>query len=120
MIFSALNSRGAQAMTGERFDGYTAAKRLRVTVTLPPTVVADLDYIAGRIGVTRSALLSDLVTEPLADLAHLVRLVPDNPVTPDLRYAHGESQRILRERLTAYVHAAESFSGTLDQGGGDE
>lgn len=77
-------------------------KMVRMSFTLPPQLRADLDYLSTRMGVTKSALVSELLTTPLHDLRSLVETVPDNPNKDDLVRARGASNDIITKRLQSY------------------
>jgi len=77
-------------------------KMVRMSFTLPPQLRADLDYLSSRLGVTKSALVSELLTSPLHDLRQLVESVPDNPTQEDLIRARGTSNELITQRLQSY------------------
>lgn len=77
-------------------------KMVRMSFTVPPQVRADLDYLSTRLGVTKSALISELLATPLADLRSLVEMVPDNPSQDDLLRARGKSNELITDRLQSY------------------
>jgi len=77
-------------------------KMVRMSFTLPPQLRADLDYLSSRLGVTKSALVSELLTSPLHDLRSLVESVPDNPTQEDLIRARGTSNELITQRLQSY------------------
>jgi len=74
-------------------------KMVRMSFTVPPSLRADLDYLSARLSITKSALLTELVTGPLADLRSLLQLVPDNPTQDDLVRARGRSNELITQRL---------------------
>lgn len=74
-------------------------KMVRMSFTVPPSVRRDLDYISARMGVTKSALLSELIATPLGDLRSLLELVPDNPTEADMVRARGQSNELIVQRL---------------------
>ena len=77
-------------------------KMVRMSFTVPPQLRADLDYLSGRLGVTKSALLSELLTPALADLRSLVEMVPENPTEEDVIRARGKSNEMITTRLQAF------------------
>lgn len=77
-------------------------KLVRMSFTVPPALRADLDYLSARLGITKSALLSELVTAPLHDLRTLVESVPDNPTEADLVRARGVSNELITKRLQSF------------------
>jgi metal-responsive CopG/Arc/MetJ family transcriptional regulator len=79
------------------------AKLERTSFSLPRQMVRDLAYLSQRIGVSRSALLADLSTEPLADLRALVEQIPENPTPADIVRLRGKSEEVVQRRL-AQLH----------------
>lgn len=77
-------------------------KMVRMSFTVPPQLRADLDYLSSRLGVTKSALLSELLTPALADLRSLVEMVPENPTEDDVIRARGKSNEMITNRLQAF------------------
>lgn len=77
-------------------------KMVRMSFTVPPSLRSDLDYLSSRLGVTKSALVTELMAGPLQDLRSLVELVPDNPTEEDVLRARGVSNELIAERLRAY------------------
>lgn len=74
-------------------------KMVRMSFTVPPSVRANLDYLSTRMGVTKSALLTELITTPLGDLRDLMEMVPDNPTREDVLRASGRSNELIAARL---------------------
>lgn len=74
-------------------------KMVRMSFTVPPSVRANLDYLSTRMGVTKSALLTELITTPLGDLRDLMEMVPDNPTKEDVLRASGRSNELIAARL---------------------
>lgn len=72
----------------------------KITLSVPNQLVDDLDYISGRIKISRSALLAQLLEEPLCDLRVLVESVPKNPSPDDIIRAKGRSIALIEERVT--------------------
>jgi hypothetical protein len=72
---------------------------VRVTFTVPPRIRADLDYLSDRLGVTKSALVSELLEAPLGDLRELMEMVPENPTSDDILRARGKSNSLIAQRL---------------------
>lgn len=75
------------------------SKMVRVSFTVPPQIRQDLDYLADRLGVTKSALVSELLAPALSDLRSLMELVPKNPTPEDVLRARGESNKLISQRL---------------------
>jgi len=77
-------------------------KMVRVSFTVPPQIRSDLDYLCGRLHVTKSALISELLAGPLSDLRELTEMVPDNPSQADFLRAKGKSNALIAKRLRSY------------------
>jgi len=77
-------------------------KMVRMSFTLPPQIRADLDFLSTRLGVTKSALVAELLGSPLTDLVSLVSMVPENPTQEDLLRARGKSNELITNRLQSY------------------
>lgn len=71
----------------------------RVSLTIPAKVVSDLKYIAKRLGVSRSSLVADLLSEPSSDLRRLLEGLPDAPTASDVVRFRGASVDIVHQRL---------------------
>lgn len=85
---------------------------MRLQVTLDTTVYDDLSYLAERLRVSRSALLSVLVGPVLADLRKLVEEVPEEPTQEDVRRLRGRSVDLISDQLKGYM-------AMLSEGGGN-
>lgn len=72
---------------------------VRMSFTLPPDVGANLRYLSSRVRVTRSALLADLLSEPLRDLRSLVEQIPAHPSPDDVVRFRGASEAIAKQRI---------------------
>lgn len=82
-------------------------KRQKVSLALDPSLVIDLDYIAERTRVSRSALVSELLAEPAGEVRRLLEMIPESPTPADLIRFRGESEQVVRSRL-------ESLKGITD------
>lgn len=58
-------------------------KLARTTFVLERETHDQLNYIAQRMGVSRSELVRDVIAEPVAMMAKWVRSVPDQPTAED-------------------------------------
>lgn len=90
----------------------------QITITIPKELLSDLDYISSRLGVTRSALLSQVMTDPMSDLRKIVQDVPENLTQvseSDILRARGKSLSIVEERFNNLQSIANDlFSERLD------
>lgn len=91
--------------------------RLRkVSLALDPAVVDDLDVISKRLGISRSALVSQMLGEALPSLRQLFDSIPEAPTAPDLVRYKGESVEIIEARLASIKRL---FADDDLLGGGD-
>lgn len=81
----------------------------KIHVSIPDTVVEDLDYISKRMGITRSALLSNLIAEPTYDLRTLMETVPENPTPQDIMRSRGASASLIKKRLDDFSSIADDL-----------
>lgn len=79
----------------------STASTSKISVSLPAGLVADLDYLGGRLGVSRSALISELLSEAVAEMRRITELVPPNPTPAELLRMRGESEAMVRQRIDA-------------------
>jgi len=71
----------------------------RTSLTLDSCLIDDLDYVASRMGVSRSALLSNIAGAAAKDLRTLLEGVPMAPTEVDTKRFKGASIELVRERL---------------------
>jgi len=71
----------------------------KISVTLPPDLVADLDYVSRRLGVSRSALMAQLLPDGISALRDLLVSVPENPTPEDIVRFRGDSAAEIRRRV---------------------
>lgn len=83
------------------------AKTSKISVSLPAELVEDLDYLSARMGVSRSAIIAEMLSEAAAEARRLIALVPPNPTPADVLRMRGQSEEAIRTRL-------ESLKGMTD------
>lgn len=74
-------------------------KLQKVSLALGPEVVIDLDYVAKRMGVSRSALVNGLLLEAVPHMRKLLEQIPLSPTPADVVRFRGESAKVVEERL---------------------
>lgn len=79
----------------------------KISVSLPTQLVSDLDYLAGRTGVSRSALIGELLSDAASEVRKILELVPPNPTPAEMLRMRGQSEEAIRTRL-------ESIKGMTD------
>lgn len=84
----------------------------KIAMSLPPALVEDLDYLTGRLGVSRSALAAELLTDAVAEMRRVISLIPPNPTPLELLRMRGESEAFVRERIASATKLTDDlFSG---------
>lgn len=78
----------------------TKTQMTKVSVSLPASLVDDLDYLGARLGVSRSAMIAELLTDSVAEMRKIVALVPPNPTPAELLRMRGESESVIRDRIS--------------------
>lgn len=92
--------------------GMAMSNLRKITISVPPDLVAHLDYLSDRLGVSRSALISQLLDEPVGDMVELIRAIPEDPAPEDSLRFRGASAALVRQRLEAAKRLADDlFSG---------
>lgn len=71
----------------------------KVSLSLDAHLVVNLDYLSARMGVSRSALVSQLLADGVADMRRMLELIPPNPTPADLIRMRGESAELVKARL---------------------
>lgn len=71
----------------------------KISITIPPELLADLDYVSGRLGVSRSALIAEVLPEALGFMRGMLEQVPLNPTPDDVLRFRGESAELVRQKI---------------------
>lgn len=89
-----------------------SAQMKKVSLSIPPALVADLDHVSARLGISRSALVSQLLDSALPDMRRLIDLIPPAPSAADFVRFRGESADVVRSRVESVRQSADDlFSG---------
>lgn len=78
------------------------AKFLRTSFTARPEIVADLDFLSERMGVSKSAIINDLLGDAVHYLRVLVESIPANPTHDDVLRMRGKSEEVISDLLRQY------------------
>lgn len=70
----------------------------RVSLSIPEDIWDDVAYSAGRMGVTRSALVSEMIESSIGVMATLLKMTPEAPTPSDVKRLRGASVDLIRER----------------------
>lgn len=72
----------------------------RVSLSLPKSLVDDLDYICGRLGVSRSGFIASILQQAdMPSLRALVSHIPEQPADDDVKRFRGSSQAYFDKQL---------------------
>lgn len=71
----------------------------KISITLDPALVDDLDAVSKRLGISRSALIGECLPEALGFMRQLLDTVPVNPTPEDVVRFRGESAGVVRQRV---------------------
>lgn len=83
-----------------------------VSLSLPESLVADLNYLHRRLGISKSALVTVLMSDGVRSFRSMVEVLPDNPSEQDIRRLRGESVNL----ITTQLRDIQSQVDTLDLG----
>jgi hypothetical protein len=83
-------------------------KMVRMSFTVPPQFQDDLNYISARMGISKSAALVNLLSEPLPSIVQLLREIPAEPPTDDLG-----KRRVARRFRDSSMQAIEDETAKL-------
>jgi len=72
----------------------------KITLSLPSGLVADLDFVASRIGISRSGLVAELLSQSVARMRPAAELLPIAPGREPIRL-RGDSVEVVRERVAS-------------------
>lgn len=85
------------------------SKTRKISVSLSGSLVDDLDYISARMGVSRSAIISEFMADALSEARRVFELVPPNPTPADVVRMRGESEVVIRQRLASLQGIADDL-----------
>ena len=73
----------------------------RATFVLSKTAFQDLAYLSERMGQSRSALVRDVLEQPIAEMAALLRRMPARPTGDDLDLFRTEARQLVGDYVAA-------------------
>lgn len=82
----------------------------RVTVSLPPAALEQLDFVANRLGCSRSAFLSEMLLQSLPSIVEAVEYLPpglQDATTDDIRRMRGASARLIGRQVERLILGAQ-------------
>lgn len=85
----------------------------KISITIPPELLTDLDYVAGRLGVSRSALIAEVLPEALGFMRGMLEQVPLNPTPDDVLRFRGESADLVRQKIDSIREMSDDLFSKL-------
>lgn len=85
----------------------------KITISAPESLVDNLDYLAGRTGTSRSAIIAEFLGDALAHTRKIYELIPPNPTPADVVRMRGQSEEVIRERLASLQGIANDLFSQL-------
>lgn len=82
----------------------------KITLSLPPDTVEQLDFVAARLRCSRSALVSELLKHSIGSLVQIASCLPedlDSVTEADARRLRGESARVIGEQVGKLLAGAQ-------------
>lgn len=84
----------------------------KISLSLDSALVVNLDYLSARMGVSRSALVSQLLADGVSEMRRLLETIPPAPTPADLIRMRGESVDLVKARLDSLRGMSDDlFSG---------
>lgn len=74
-------------------------KMRKISISIPASLVDDLDYLSARTGTSRSAIISEFLAEGATHTRRMLELIPSNPTPADIVRMRGQSEDVVRARL---------------------
>lgn len=74
----------------------------KISISMEENMISDIDYLSGRLGISRSSLVSQLLGDGLSTAVVLMRSVPEDPseLSPDqVKRLRGQSRDIVRAKV---------------------
>lgn len=77
----------------------------RVSISLPTDLAEDVDYVSSRLGMTRSAFITQfLLGGELDKLRSVLSTIPEQPSEADVKRFRGDSRAYIADQLSKLQH----------------
>lgn len=83
----------------------------KLSLSLPAQLVDDVSYLAARFGCSRSALVGELLAEPVAVFKGIMESIPEDPTPEDVLRFRGQSVDLIRDRIAQLKFATDDLFG---------
>lgn len=87
----------------------TTIKRLSLSV--PPEVAADLNFVSRRLSISKSAIVSTLLQGGLRDFRMLLESLPPDPDDTDMARFRGASAEMITHRMDSILQDIRDNKG---------
>lgn len=94
--------------------GFCMSSTKRISLTIPSDLLLEIDYCAGRLGITRSAFMCELTSSGINSLSTLLRSLPESPSDSSIKRFRGDSVAVIQELVRNAMSELDAL------GGGDE
>lgn len=91
------------------------SKLRKISVSVSAELVDDLDYLSARTGTSRSAIISEFLSEAAAHARKVLELIPPNPTPADIVRMRGQSEEVVRDRLSSLQGMADDLFSPNNQ-----
>lgn len=71
----------------------------RISLSVPPEVANDLNFVHRRLNISKSALVTTLLQDGLREFRMLLESLPPEPTTEDMIRFRGASANVINERM---------------------
>lgn len=85
----------------------------KISVSIPSPLLDDLQYLSARLGVSRSALITELLGEALPVVVGLLRMVPEGASPDEAKRFRGASVDVIRERVAEAQRLADEYAADV-------
>lgn len=85
----------------------------KISVSIPSPLLDDLQYLSARLGVSRSALITELLGDALPVVVGLLKMVPEGASPDEAKRFRGASVDIIRERVAEAQRLADEYEADV-------
>lgn len=72
----------------------------KLSISVPDSMVSDLNYVSHRMGISKSALVSNLSADPIHDMREILESLPENPTPDEILRSRGASVDMVKKRIS--------------------
>lgn len=89
----------------------TAHNTKRLSLSVPPEVASDLNFVHRRLNISKSALVTTLLQDGLRDFRMLLESLPPEPDDQDMIRFRGASANVISSRIAAIQQDIQDNKG---------